>query len=457
MDYPAITVHPKPILPYNYLGDSTVDDPPSAQLVQQLRIDSLSLHQVNADTFPWDACQAKYLRYLKLDFCQLNTTPKAFEQFRQLQTLILHHQNIANFSNLISQLPKLRTLHFNYQKLELPNDLVWPKQLKDVSFSFCRLQQLPPALAALPITTLSLKDNEFTQLNLQAFRHLKSLALSDNDYLEQLPALHHLPQLKTLKIAWLPSITTWQDSIFSPITKLEHLDISGLKDVLPSSFDLLKQLKSLQADFTRVGQDKIAALLQFKQLQTLSLQGNCLATLPTSFGQLKSLQHLNLQNNGLDSFPKVLYQLPHLKSLWIGNAYYYPSKPRDCQSHNSLRILPNDIAQLKHLRYLSLKKLPIKQLPAAICNLKKLRVLDLSGSSIEQLPDNMYLLQNLEVLYLQGTPIKALPANFKQLPKLKAIHVDGGKILNLHQACPANCTIEQYYYQPYFDTKNRLQ
>ncbi|KAG2556021.1 hypothetical protein PVAP13_8NG085800 [Panicum virgatum] len=87
--------------------------------------------------------------------------------------------------------------------------------------------------------------------------------------------------------------------------------------------------------------------------------------------------------------------------------------------------------QLKHLRYLSIKRTDTSRLPGSISKMKFLQYINLRGcKSLVNLPNSILTLQHLRILNLHDTGISIIPKDFHGLTNLRNIygfpaHMDG--------------------------------
>lgn len=133
-----------------------------------------------------------------------------------------------------------------------------------------------------------------------------------------------------------------------------------------------------------------AALLQAKNLQVLALQSFA-GQLPENIGDFKNLTTLYLAHAELKSLPASIAQLKHLKAL----------------SLDGCRGL--DLAQTIEL---------LKQCPS-------LEALEISNMKLQALPDNIGDLAGLKLLRIGGNAdLKAVPASFFKLAKLEELSMN---------------------------------
>jgi len=135
-----------------------------------------------------------------------------------------------------------------------------------------------------------------------------------------------------------------------------------------------------------------AALAELPNLLELDLSRNPqLSQLPSQIGRLKNLRKLIVMDAGLGSLPAEFGQLTQLEQLnLVGNG--------------RLTSIPAEIGQLRSLQELNLGGCRITALPAAIGRLSQLRNLNLSGTSLRQLPPELAQLSGLHTLDLSSIP-----------------------------------------------------
>jgi hypothetical protein len=93
-------------------------------------------------------------------------------------------------------------------------------------------------------------------------------------------------------------------------------------------------------------------------------------------------------------------------------------------SKSKLKLLPEQISNLKSLEILDLNNNNINHIPDSIGALNNLKYLDLSNNNIKTLPNAISSLISLEYLNLSGNSIKELPKSFKELSSLKTLKID---------------------------------
>lgn len=169
--------------------------------------------------------------------------------------------------------------------------------------------------------------------------------------------------------------------------------------------DLLNELaKSVMGEFY--------LQLEGNWSQDLPIKARYISYRATNYGRIENFEPISNCN-----------QLRSFISLQL-NQFVYGIK--DHTMHDLLLRL----ACLKYMRVLSLNGFEkIKRLPNDICNLKHLRYLDLSHTPIEELPKSICLLINLQTLKLQNCPrLTKLPSNLHKLINLRHLKFDGTDI-----------------------------
>ncbi|MED6138189.1 hypothetical protein PIB30_071976 [Stylosanthes scabra] len=143
-----------------------------------------------------------------------------------------------------------------------------------------------------------------------------------------------------------------------------------------------------------------------KYLRVLSFHQ--LRIFPDSIVKLIHLRYLDLSGGDFKLLPESLCNLCNLQTLKL-------------QWCRLLTMLPSSISELIHLHYLDLSGSAINTLPESLCKLSYLQTLKLEDcSKLTMLPNGMYNLVNLQHLDVRGTPLKEMP---KEMGKLKHLHI----------------------------------
>ena len=160
-------------------------------------------------------------------------------------------------------------------------------------------------------------------------------------------------------------------------------------------------------------------------IQALDLSGQKLDTFPMEVLKYPNLRVLHIRGYGTAlnkfvSLPNELTQLKALRYLFL--------------SYGRLSALPNNIGQLQSLKYLDLRGNQLTQLPESFGQLKNLEKLDLAFSKLSKLPQNFGQLQKLVHLDLKSNQLSELPDSFVQLQKLQELILYGNRLTQLPES-----------------------
>ena len=187
---------------------------------------------------------------------------------------------------------------------------------------------------------------------------------------------------------------------------LECLDLFGCSncDNLQKNLGNLKVLKKLYLIGTTIKELPLS-IEGLTALTFLTLK-DCknLMCLPSTICCFKLMECLDLSRcSNCENLPENLGNLKGLKYLYL--------------SGTSIKELPSLIEGLTVLTFFTLKDCKNHvSLPSTICSLKLLECLDLSGcSNCDNLPENLGNLKSLMELFLSGTAIKELPTSIDGL------------------------------------------
>lgn len=148
---------------------------------------------------------------------------------------------------------------------------------------------------------------------------------------------------------------------------------------------------------------------------------------------LTKLKHLTVTN--LKELPPAIGQLTNLRSL-------------DISSSDKLTRIPDEIGQLKKLKFLTIRGTAIKSLPDSIGNLTQLLSLSISSNlQLEKTPAAIGRLTKLGSLYItfnrsgiakNGKPLQLPEDLFQQLTKLNLVSLDCNSLTSLPKSLE-NC------------------
>ncbi|XP_028099479.1 putative disease resistance protein RGA3, partial [Camellia sinensis] len=216
-------------------------------------------------------------------------------------------------------------------------------------------------------------------------------------------------------------------SIFERVKHVSFLDCdcSGKEGVTKSLFEL-ENLRTILFPFQGVGAGDNQGFVnrcisKFKYLHVLDFSNSCLKVLPDSIGNLKHLRFLDLSGNAnIETLPNAICRLYNLQTLRIWNCV-------------KIRELPKKIGNLISLRHLYLTTqqscLPEKE----IQQLTSLRSFHIIGcENLTYLPEEMQLLTALTTVTSAACPnLTSLPNTMQKLANLRNWEISKCPNLNL--------------------------
>lgn len=248
------------------------------------------------------------------------------------------------------------------------------------------------------ITELQLQNGRLKNVpfEIEAFNRLKILNLFNNE-LTKLPAF------------------------FEKLDMLESLNLNNNKFIVfPEHLDKSYNLKSLSLKGNRI--NTLIGLSSLKDsLQKLDVSSNKLDVLNFDFSEFSHLKEIDLSNNGIKKFPKSLLQ-GQIINLNL--------------SSNKIEKIPENINQLKKIKFLDLSYNNIEELPEEICELTELRTLDLTGNRISTLPKSFSNLKKLNQLNLNGNLLGDVPIEISNqgLSAVLNYYLNLGESVELNEA-----------------------
>ncbi|CAL2235933.1 unnamed protein product [Prunus armeniaca] len=173
--------------------------------------------------------------------------------------------------------------------------------------------------------------------------------------------------------------------------KVRHLTLRYFLDgplaILSNNCQKLRTLATFDSRITTIDSNLI---LQLKCLRTLNLSGNSIKELPEEIGELKHLRHIDLSFNCiLEKLPDSicgLYNLSTLRLTWC----------------SKLKKLPENIGNLINLKHLYVKGCDdLESLPKGIGRLTSLQTLDVCRCGGDK--DEAFQIGDLRMLNLEGS------------------------------------------------------
>lgn len=297
---------------------------------------------------------------------------------QSLEMLALHKNNIQTVPDALSRLPHLRSLILTENPIcALPDSMTKLTSLRDLRVS---------------LTWSALSAKQKLWLLRQTHQKMKTAGILAPAYLSQIPAILESIQL-----------SLQETSGFEPLDQIEARfspdsfdgDLGAFLDYLRQFADSVvrsneaiplrkkQQINPTELSFSYKGYSVCVKMIEDSVRQkdpsfTLNRTfntGQTLTLLPLNIRELRHVKYLNLQRNRLTFIHEEIWRLPLLETLKL--------------DYNQLSKLPGGINQSRRLRVLSLSHNPLCELPGGIEN-TKLKRLKLSQTNIDvqRIPEN---------------------------------------------------------------------
>lgn len=159
-----------------------------------------------------------------------------------------------------------------------------------------------------------------------------------------------------------------------------------------------------------------------QELEHLSIDRNkSLRIYPNELAELPKLRYLSLRFNNLKKLPPVLTKLPKLETLILSNnRFLTASKWEYLTKLKTLQVLD-----------LSYSLQNLSTLPKAIGALEQLRELNIAGNKLKYLPSELQNLTTLEKLYCEINDFDEFPTIITKLPNLKELQIPAKSLRDL--------------------------
>ena len=255
--------------------------------------------------------------------------------------------------------------------------------------------------------------------NIVKLRNLVAVSLK-NTGLTEFPAW--LTKIKTLEFVDVSNnhFTSLPTSVPSQLTKLTALNLDGNRLAsVPSSLSLLANLNNLGLSNNRIT-SLPASLVRLRNLLRLSLSNNILASLPPWLGKFKKLKVLAVGGR------KPRGWGPNLKQKQTPLQQQRPSRLQaKCTSGS---CLPSSIGQLRNLRELQIVGMNLGALPKWVCGLTNLTALDVQANGLRELPSCLHQLTQLETLQVSRNGLFEVPAWIGKLQMMRYLDLSFNNI-----------------------------
>lgn len=276
----------------------------------------------------------------------------------------------GTFPDVLYNLPGLRTL-----------------SLRNVS-----LLKLPGRFDQLPITTLDLSSNNFSDTT-----RLRTVI----DTLKNLSSVATL-QLVGCNISALPSNVKALATV-----KNLHLTSNPLQPVHCEALGSMPALKNLYLNFCNLTSVP-GTLVNVQTLEGLYLSNNNIFEVPSTIRDIPALKTLDLSSNGIAALPS-----------WFGTGNMISLQALTLNG-NQLTVLPDNFGGLINLKTLNIASNQLTGAwPATFIALNNIETLNLPGNQIDSLPD-LSTWTSLKYVQLQNNQLSgAVPAFLTQATSLK--------------------------------------
>ncbi|PCJ67769.1 MAG: hypothetical protein COA58_01135 [Bacteroidetes bacterium] len=306
------------------------------EVLQNHNLVNVTITQTKGLTFDFSGCPN--IKWLNLDFNELEEVPASVYGLRNLEVLSLTYNKISVVDGAIGELKKLTNFSlFNNQLTEVPEELT---QCWDLVYL---MVDNNPSLTSLPQA-------------LGALKKLQHLSASHCNLVAIPNSLGQCNDLRLLNVS--KNKLEVLDLDFSGLHKLVNVKLSKnqLKSI-PSSFFTLPLISDVD-----LSENKLTSLpnelCNMRQLVSLSLFSNELRLLPEDIGHLEKLELLSVYYNNLEFLPASIGRLNNLRSLYVGM--------------NNIKVIPESYKNLVALQAFEIQENPLTTYPSFIYDMHSL-------------------------------------------------------------------------------------
>lgn len=212
---------------------------------------------------------------------------------------------------------------------------------------------------------------------------------------------------------------------------------------LPENFGTMKSLKYIHMTVNNL-EELPKSIGNLINLEELTIRCHNLKSIPKEIGLLSNLTILKIKSHYLDSIPKEIGSLLNLKVFELDGGKhcaieqqpeYYEKNSTNNSYFNSyytipskLKILPEELGNLRNLDYLGIINTELSNLPDTIGNLINLNCLLIYKNKLSEFPDSICFLHNLEEIQAYENLFKEAPTRLLNLPKLKFLDLNNNLI-----------------------------
>ncbi|XP_026287619.1 leucine-rich repeat-containing protein 40 [Frankliniella occidentalis] len=411
----------------------------SEDLGNLYRLETLDLSHNDMATLPLGMGFLTALIKFDVSHNHLSEVPPELSGLMGLTQLILSHNELTNVPPL-GELRKLQLLHLQDNRLEAVPDVTTCSALRELSLSANQIKEIPGDVLQhiSHLRVFNLRENKIEEIP-EEISHLQSLVRLDlaNNNIEDVPScVGFLPQLQILSLEGNPLKKIRQDMLhcgsarllrmlrgqsdpnqMSPRAKINlprsekpllpdkyrmrgsramSLGMQGLQEVPDSLFDDAVEAEVESVDLCKNLLTSVPVRLPLlaATLTELNLSDNRLSCIPEGvLGACKKLHYIDLQQNALCALPDDLAELTHLREINF--------------AYNKFSELPRVLGSMPGLEIINARDNKVSVIDALLlATVPRLAVLDLANNDINQVPPELGLLSGLRSLSLEGNTFR---------------------------------------------------
>ncbi|NCO00411.1 MAG: GNAT family N-acetyltransferase [Epsilonproteobacteria bacterium] len=323
---------------------------------------------------------------LKTWLDQYGAIEAGIESAQDIVRLDLSGNGLKSIPENIGMLSKLISLNLSNNKLqELPDSLSKLSNLSNLDLRRNAFENFPAVIGKLSLKSLNLSSNKIADIaTLQECSELRVLDLSNNLIKEINFSFPHANNLITLNLSY--NFLREMGVFFFSLSYLQRLNLNAnLIKEIPAQISKLSFLKEFEIIENHL--ETIAESLFELPLEKLSLSSNRLTQL--HLDGLSSLESITLDENSFESLSLGAGFAPHLREF-------------SCESCSLKEFL---LPASKVLQTICYSDNDIEEIPSEIGQYLNLKELDIDENSIRELPDTLANLSYLETLYANKNPL----------------------------------------------------
>ncbi|KAG0205801.1 cysteinyl-tRNA synthetase [Mortierella sp. GBA30] len=426
---------------------------------------------------------ARALVMVYLQSNRLESIPDSFQSFEYLRVLNLSSNNFSKIPAVLLHIPTLEELDMSFNEIaEVSEDIGQLSRLRILLLFGNRIRSLlPKSMSDLTrLRKLDLRQNGI--LNLDAVNDLPSLEELLVDYNTNVVLNNSFKALSGLSLI---KCNMTDMSLRGTGDTLTILDVSSnkLSSLAPTLFEHLRSLETLKLDNNSITSIP-GTIGLLKRLKYLSVANNLLLSLPDDIGQLEALVELDIHSNNLGELPVAIWRCS-LEALNASSNLLesFPDPPKSpmpptplhggpiSASSSTATLCDESGAQISitttapspsRFKPLPAPPVPLQSTPSGrvpfapplanslltlcladnrfpdevlypLSQFSELLVLNLSHNYIAEIPRGKIPNPGqIKELYLGGNQLTSLPAeDIERLRSLHVLHVNGNKLTTL--------------------------